>query len=382
MIRTAKTLLELVNSTLPDEFFSDLLVVELAGVLAGPAAGSFFAELGAEVIKVENKKTGGDVTRNWQLPGETTEGPSAYYASANYGKSVRMLDLTDSKDLEELRALIEKADIVLTNHRPHTARKFGLEYADLKRLNPEVIAIQLNGYDDPERPAYDVVLQAETGWISMTGSDADHPAKLPVALIDILAGHQIREAALLALIKRLKTGEGSYVEVTLERASLAALANQATNYLMSGHTAKPIGTLHPNIAPYGEWFATADEKRIVLAVGSEKQFSGLCEVVGKPEWAEDESFRTNFARLENRDTLQSLLHDAIQNFGANDLSEKLNARGVPHGFILPLDEVLESTVAQSMVRTQTIDGRLTKRLSGLAFSPSFLTPPSSDGESA
>src|SRR5690554_1039809 len=105
----AKTLLELVNSTLPDEFFSDLLVVELAGVLAGPAAGSFFAELGAEVIKVENKKTGGDVTRNWQLPGETTEGPSAYYASANYGKSVRMLDLTDAKDLEELRALIEKA---------------------------------------------------------------------------------------------------------------------------------------------------------------------------------------------------------------------------------------------------------------------------------
>ncbi len=363
------------------DFFKDLIVVELAGVLAGPAAGSFFAELGAKVIKVENKRAGGDVTRGWQSPGETSEGPSAYYSSANYAKEIRFLDLTEAADLKTIHDLIAKADIVLANHRERTAKKFQLTYGELSKSNPDLIYIQLDGYVDGDRPAYDVVLQAETGWISMTGIDSSHPAKLPVALIDILAGHQMREATLLALIKRMKTGEGSFVRVTLEQASLSALANQATNYLMSGRVAEPMGTLHPNIAPYGDWFETADGKRLVLAVGSDKQFAALTGVLGHPEWSEDYRFANNNARLHHRRTLTKNLRFAMAKFSGDALAKELDAAGVPYGFVLALDEVLTTPAAKDMVRHEEIEGYPTSRLSTLAYSSSFLKLTSSGGES-
>lgn len=359
------------------DFFKDLKVVELAGVLAGPAAGSFFAELGAKVIKVENKRAGGDVTRSWQAPGESSEGPSAYYSSANYAKEVRLLDLTQPDDLKTLHNLILDADIVLANHRERTAKKFHLTYADLSKSNPGLIYVQLDGYVDGDRPAYDVVLQAETGWISMTGIDSSHPAKLPVALIDILAGHQMREATLLALIKRMKTGKGSFVRVTLEQASLSALANQATNYLMSGRVAEPIGTLHPNIAPYGDWFETADGKRLVLAIGSDRQFAALTKVLGRPEWARDPRFENNNARLCHRKVLAENIAEAMANFSAHRLASELDEAGVPYGFVLKLDEVLFTPAAQAMLRHEEIDGFPTTRLSSLAYSTTFLKPTSS-----
>lgn len=355
-------------------------VVELASVLAGPAAGSFFAELGAHVIKVENKRTGGDVTRGWQTHGESTQGPSAYFCSANFRKEYLPLDLNEENDRQTLKDHLSSADIVLTNHRDSTAEKFGLTYRELTRLRPDLIHIQLDGYVRGDRPAYDVVLQAETGWISMTGTDRDHLAKLPVALIDVLAGHQIKEATLLALIKRMKTGRGSFVRVTLEEASLAGLTNQATNYLMAGHTAKPMGTRHPNIAPYGDAFHTADGKIAVLAVGSDRQFADLARTLGKDELASDDRFADNHARLQHRDRLVAELQDAIGEMTSEELTRAWDAAKVPHGFVRDMEETLNSEAAQDMIREDIIDGHTALRLSSLAFSTDFLSRRASHGE--
>lgn len=352
------------------DFFKDLKVIELAGVLAGPGVGLFFAELGARVLKVENKNVGGDATRTWRLKGEIENGPSAYFSSVNYKKEYLFLDLTDAADSAALLKEIANADMVISNYSSRVAQKLGMDYPTLSKINNSLIYLQLDGFANSRRPAYDVVLQAETGWISMTGH-IDNPSKLPVALIDILAGHQLKEGALLALIHRLKTGKGSLVECNLEQASLAALANQATNYLMNNAVAEPIGTLHPNIAPYGDWFETADRKRIVLAVGSDKQFENLNTVL-ELQLHRDEKFKTNPDRLKYRADLRAELIPAIAKFNLLDLSEKLDGAGVPFGEIKRLDAVLESAAAREMVRTEMQDGRETKRLTGNAFKAGFL----------
>jgi len=351
-------------------FFKELKIIELAGVLAGPGVGLFFAELGARVLKVENKNVGGDATRTWRLAGETPNGPSAYFSSVNYKKEYLFLDLTSAADREKLLEEIASADIVISNYSSRVAQKLGMDYPSLRAVNQELIYLQLDGFANSNRPAYDVVLQAETGWISMTGHP-ENPSKLPVALIDVLAGHQLKEGALLALIHRMKTGEGSLVHCNLEQASLTALANQATNYLMNGAVAEPIGTLHPNIAPYGDWFATSDGKRIVLAVGSDKQFEKLNTVLGL-QLHGDKRFITNPDRLNHRAELREALIPAIAKFNLADLSQKLDAAGVPFGEIKSLDSVLESAAAKAMVRTEMQDGRETKRLSGNAFTAGFI----------
>ncbi len=330
----------------------------------------FFAELGAKVIKVENKKTEGDVTRKWRTPSETTEGVSAYYSAVNYSKQMQLADLSDPDGRARVYTEIQKADIVISNFSEKVATKLKVDFPTLREMNPGLIFLQLDGFADSERPAYDVVLQAETGWISMTGAE-DVPAKLPVALIDILAGHQLKEGALLALIHRLRTGEGSLVRCNLEEASLSALANQATNYLMNGLVATPLGTLHPNIAPYGDWFATMDGKRIVLAVGSDAQFKKLNEILGL-NLHQDTNFSTNPERVKNRQELSRKLTKAIVKIDLESLSANFNKANVPFGVIKSLNDVLEGKTAKSMIRIETIEGRDTIRLSGNAFSSNFL----------
>lgn len=353
-------------------FFKDIKVIELASVLAGPSAGMFFAELGAKVLKVENKAGGGDATRGWRLPGESAEGPSAYFCAINYGKEHIFLDLSLEADRSRLEQAVKDADIVLSNYRDNTAEKLGVSYQRLSQIKPDLIFVQLDGFESHDRPAYDVVLQAETGWISMNGTDAAHIAKMPVALIDVLAGHQMKEAALLALLKRERNGKGSYVRCSLEQSSLAALANQATNYLMNGHVAAPIGTLHPNIAPYGDMFRTCDARQVVLAVGTDGQFAKLCEVLVLSKLPGDARFQTNTGRVNNRAALQAKLAEAMATFELNVLESMLSAANIPYGVVRKLDEVLESPVAQSMVLESEMEGRHTRRLSSITFNPDFL----------
>ncbi len=354
------------------EFFKNLKVIELASVLAGPSAGMFFAELGAKVLKIENKAAGGDATRGWRLPGESADGPSAYFCAVNYGKEHRFLDLRNPEERAELYREVGDADIVLSNYRADTAEKLGVDEAALRHIKPDLIFIQLDGFDASDRVAYDVVLQAETGWISMTGHPEGPVAKLPVALIDLLAGHQMKEAALLALLKKARSGEGSMVRVSLEKSSLAALANQATNYLMGAHVAQPMGTAHPNIAPYGDSFLSADAKRVLLAVGSDAQFAKLCQLLGAPEMAEQTQFASNAQRVIHRKALVGALQPLIAAMTVKDLEAALQREGVPYGVVRSLDEVLQSESAASMMLEAPLEGIMTKRLSGNAFSTDFL----------
>ena len=353
----------------PYQALEGLLVIETAGVLAGPAVGMFFAELGARVVKVENPHAGGDVTRKWKLPSEDPASPvSAYFSSVNWGKEHLFLDLKDAGDRERFDELLRQADVLISNHLAADAEKLGLDRARLQGLNPTLVHGHIKGFaDQPHRPAYDVVLQAETGYISMTGTDPEHLAKMPIALIDVLAAHQLKEGLLVALLQRGRTGQGAYVEVSLEEAALTGLINQASNHLMTGAVAQPIGTLHPNIAPYGELFTCADGGRIILAVGSDAQFTALCAVIGTNGLVTDPRFATNTDRVRNRADLAPELAASLVLHDRKELLARLIPAGVPAGALLRIDEVMATPAAQAMLLESTINGVRTLRVKGNAF---------------
>lgn len=347
----------------------DLLVVETAGVLAGPSVGMFFAELGARVVKLENVRSGGDVTRQWKLPQEDPNAPlSAYFCSVNWGKEHQLIDLKSAEGRRVLDDLLQRADVLITNHLAADAEKLGLDRARLRTLNPRLLHGHIKGFaDQPERPAFDVVLQAETGYISMTGTDGAHLAKLPIALIDVLAAHQLKQGILLALLQRERTGRGAYVEVSLEEAALSGLINQASNNLMAGAVAAPIGTLHPNIAPYGEVFTCADGGRIILAVGSDAQFAALCGVLELQALPTDRRFARNTDRVRERIALSAALAPSFNLRPRGPILNALIEAGVPAGAVRSIDEVMSTPAARAMVLEENIDGVVTRRIRGNAF---------------
>lgn len=350
-----------------------LLVVETASVLAGPAVGMFFAEAGARVVKVENPRQGGDVTRQWKLPTEDENAPaSAYFSSVNFGKEHLLLDLQAAAGRAALDDLLVRADVLITNHLPRHAAKLGLRPERLRELNPALVHGHVLGYPDrPDRAAYDVVLQAETGYLSMTGSDPAHLAKLPVAMIDVLAAHQLKEGLLLALLRRARMGGGAYVEVSLEEAALAGLVNQASNWLMAGHVPAPLGTLHPNIAPYGEMLRCADGGSVVLAVGSDAQFKQLCAVLELAGTASDPRYAHNAGRVLHRTDLAQELAVAAKALMRPDLLARLHSAGVPAGAVMPLDQALGTPAAQRLVLEEMIDGVRTRRIRGNVFRTTY-----------
>ncbi|MBP6391238.1 MAG: CoA transferase [Flavobacteriales bacterium] len=349
---------------------AELLIVETASVLAGPSVGMCFAELGARVVKLENKRTGGDVTRKWKLPEEDPKSSvSAYFSSVNWGKEHLLVDLASPEGRMELDALLREADVLITNHLEEDAMKLGLDRARVRALNPTLVHGHIKGFaQQPTRPAFDVVLQAETGYISMTGNGPDQLAKLPIALIDVLAAHQLKEGILLALWQRERTGRGSFVQVCLEEAALAGLINQASNLLMADHDPRPLGTLHPNIAPYGETFRCADGGMIILAVGSDAQFSALCATLGTADLVFDPRFARNAERVRNRTELADPLGAAVRERSRPELLEALARAGVPAGQVNTVREALNSPIAHAMRLESSIDGRSTARLRGNVFS--------------
>ncbi len=353
-------------------FFKDIKVVELASVLAGPLAGSFFAELGARVVKIENKNAGGDVSRSWKLPEEAIKStPSAYYHSANYGKEFHFLNLNDADDYNLLLDEIESADIIISNYQKTTAQKLNIDIDTILSKYPGIIFIQLNAfdYDDP-RPGYDLVMQAEAGYISMCG-DGDTLAKMPVAMIDIIASHQIKEAALIALLHKQQTGEGSIMHVSLYQSALSGLINQATNFLMEGHVARPIGTKHPNIAPYGDVFSTSDGKLIMLSIGSDVQFSKFVDLLGLSMPAE---FKTNIDRLKNRVALNVFIRQQAIKFSAAYIIEKLEHNGIPFAFVKNMREVFEDVHSQAAVLENDIENSHGKYIRSVAFTGKQFSP--------
>ena len=351
------------------ELFADLKVVELAGVLAGPAVGMFFAELGATVLKVENPSNHGDITRSWRLESENKNAQSGYYSSVNYSKTIIWADLKNADDFEKVLHHIASADVVISNFKPSSAIQLGLDAVSLRKKYPKLIYAQISGYGIAnETPAFDVVLQAEAGFMYINGEAESTPLKMPIALIDILAAHQLKEAILIALLQRSKTGFGATVHVSLYNAALSSLANQATNYLMGGEIPRRMGSLHPNIAPYGETFYANDGKAIVLAVGNDKQFESLCKCLKLEGGIVSSLFKNNNLRVQNRIKLGVILEEAFSKYDSTTLLKLLKNNNVPCGAIRSMDEVLNNETAQKLVLSETLkDGQITKRMATAVF---------------
>ncbi|SDY33094.1 CaiB/BaiF CoA transferase family protein [Hymenobacter psychrophilus] len=333
-----------------------LRVLELASVLAGPQVGQFLAELGADVLKIE--APAGDVTRTWRTPAEAPDAPiSAYFSAANWGKTSRVLDLTAATGRAELHALAARADIVLASYKPGDAAKLGADYATLAALNPRLLYGSITGYGpESSRAGYDAVLQAETGFMHLNATGPGQPAqKMPVALIDLLTAHQLKEALLLALYQRERTGRGTLLEVSLHDSALASLANQATSWLVTGHEPQPLGSGHPSIVPYGTVYTAADGTRLLLAVGSDGQFRQLCTVLEQPAWATDARFSTNPARVAHRQQLEELLRRRIAQVSGAELLAELEKRVVPAGAVRTVGEALTQPAAPAMLLPPTAD---------------------------
>jgi crotonobetainyl-CoA:carnitine CoA-transferase CaiB-like acyl-CoA transferase len=337
-----------------------LKVIELASVLAGPATGMFFAELGAKVIKIENPKTNGDITRQWRLECENkTSEYSAYYASVNYGKEVLFIDISTTEGQLQVKELLKDADIVICNFKSGDAEKYQLDAHSLHLLNPMLIYASISGFGQADkRTAFDVVLQAESGFMGMNGTTESGPVKMPVALIDILAAHQLKEGILLTLLQREKNKKGAIVEVSLYDAAIASLANQASNWLNQNYIPSPIGSLHPNIAPYGESFVTADNKLLVLAIGNDKQFKTLCQILNIEKIAESSLYSNNHNRVKNRTKLAQLIAKEINKFHAKKIADLLINNQVPAGIIKNLDAVFEEESAKQLILTDPIGKRV------------------------
>lgn len=333
-------------------------VLELASVLAGPLAGAALAERGAQVTKVERPPLG-DVTRSWKTNGESKDSiTSAYYASANGNKKVVWQDLKTEEGQRWLQEALASHDVVIENFKTADLPSFGLEPKTLAQRHPHIVHVRLIGFEgQPQRLAYDVVVQAETGFMHMNGSKGAPPTRMPVALMDVLASHQIRMAALEGLLARSEGKTGFFAEVSLEASGLSALVNQATNHLNVGASPTRNGGLHPNIAPYGDVLNCRDGF-VVLAVGNNRQFAALCRALGEFKWAEDDRFATNYLRVQNRNDLMPLLQSAAGEFEKADLMTRLTAAAVPAGLVKSMDEVFQAGTNASKALISNDDGQV------------------------
>lgn len=337
--------------------FEGLRILELANVLAGPSVGQFFAELGAQVIKIENPRTRGDVTRSWRLSSEKDEWTnSAYFSAVNSGKYSVGLDLKNANHFKVFLELVSKSDMLISSYKPGDAEKLSIDYKSLKSVNSKLIYGQITGYGkDNPKVGYDAILQAETGFMFMNGEVGGKSLKMPVALIDILAAHQLKEALLIAYIHLLKSGEGSNVSVSLLDTAISSLANQATNYLIAKHNPVKMGAEHPNIAPYGSMFTCKNGEQIVLAIGNDQQFKTLCSIIGIAEIAEQKEFVTNAERVKNRSKLNTILQKAIQNLVFEDVIHLLNQQKIPAGKLQSVAEVFDSGIANHLLLKSNLE---------------------------
>ncbi|HAT7769223.1 TPA: CoA transferase [Legionella pneumophila] len=345
-----------------------LKVIDLSSVLAGPSVGTFFAELGASVVKIEHP-VHKDVTRTWKLPGEDPHSEiSAYFASVNFGKDYLFLDLMKEEDYLCFLNLIAEADILIMNFKKGDDIKLRVQDDHLHSINPRLIIGKINGYgEESDRVAYDLVLQGESGFMSINGTQDSGPVKMPVALIDVLAAHHLKEAILLALYHREKNGKGRVVSVSLYDAAVSSLVNQASNYLMTGQVPQRIGSLHPNIAPYGELFQTSDGALIVLAIGSDRHFVKLCNILGLKDLPGKDEFRHNQNRVRNRKQLAALIAEQTEKLQSSELLEMLHRENIPAGKIMDLKDVFDNERAKSLIRKEVIDDVPTARVTSVVF---------------
>ena len=347
---------------------SKLNVLDLSTVLAGPSVATFFGELNANVTKVEHPLNK-DVTRSWKSKNEKKESKtSAYFSSVNYKKKYLTLDLTKDNSRKKLDQLLINTDILITNFKRSSEKKLNLIPEELQKKFPGLIHGRISGFgDDSDRIAYDLIIQAESGLMSINGNQTDPPTKLPIAFVDILAAHQLKEGILLSLLEKQKTGTGNIVSVSLYDSAICSLANQASNFLMLNENPKRMGSLHPNIAPYGEIFTTKDEKMITFAIGTNKHFGSLCNFLMLEYLQTDNQFSSNQQRVVNRKILAKILQDKISTVSSNAILKELKSLHVPVAEIKSFDEVFKQKEALNHVRKEIIDNEETYRVSSIAF---------------
>jgi crotonobetainyl-CoA:carnitine CoA-transferase CaiB-like acyl-CoA transferase len=325
---------------------SGIRVIELARILAGPWAGQLLADLGAEIIKIENPK-GGDDTRSWGPPfvkGKDGENLSAaYYHSTNRGKRSVALDFSEPEGAETLKKLIATADVLIENFKVGGLRKYGLDYESVKALNPRLVYCSITGFGQTgpyaPRAGYDFIIQGIGGLMSITGEPGREPQKVGVAVSDIFTGLYSVIAIQAALRHAEKTGEGQYIDMALLDTQCSILGNQNLNYLVSGRAPVQMGNAHMNIAPYE--VLPVKDGHIILAVGNDGQFQRFCGALGIPELAQDPDFATNPARVANRVRLRERLVAELSSREKGPLLAVLEKATVPASPINTIAEMFE-----------------------------------------
>ena len=330
---------------------SHVKVLDLSRILAAPWAGQILADLGAEVVKVERPGVGDD-TRSWGPPflkdaeGKDTR-EAGYYLAVNRGKRSVTVSLDKPEGQKIVRELAQWADIVLENYKAGTLERYGLDQASLRKLNPGLIYCSVTGFGQTgprrDQPAYDFLIQAMGGLMSVTGERDGQPGggpqKVGVPIVDLMTGMYTAVSVLAALVRRNETGVGDNIDIAMLDVQVATLANQAMNYLVSGKTPTRNGNAHPNIQPQ-DVYACSDGD-VIRVVGNDSQFGKLCQVLGHPEWAEDERYNANAPRVRNIESLSALLRAEFAARTRADLIAALDAAGVPCGAINSVPEVFE-----------------------------------------
>ena len=325
-------------------------VLDLSRVLAGPWAGQVLADLGATVIKVERPGVGDD-TRVWGPPflkaenGEQTR-EACYFLAANRGKQSVTIDISTPDGQELVRKLAAQADIVLENYKVGTLTRYGLAYEDLKAVNPAIIYCSVTGFgqDGPlaDLPAYDFMIQAMGGLMSVTGERDGQPGggpqKVGMPIMDLMTGMWAAVGVLAALARRNESGEGEFIDLAMLDVMVATIANQGMNYLVSGKTPQRMGNKHPNIQPQDVFQCT--DGQMVLAVGNDGQFASFCQAMNRPDPASDPRFTTNSSRVVNLVALMEILVQEIGKRSRAECIDALRAHGVPCGPINTIPEIL------------------------------------------
>jgi crotonobetainyl-CoA:carnitine CoA-transferase CaiB-like acyl-CoA transferase len=364
-----------------DRALADLRILDFSRVLAGPLATMVLADLGATVIKVE-RPGGGDETRAWGPPFDAA-GHATYFQAVNRNKHNVVLDLADPAGQARARELAAGADVVVENFRPGVMRRLGLDDEALRAANPALVYCSITGFGagpGATLPGYDLLVQALGGLMSITGEADGEPQKVGVAIVDVVAGLFASVGILAALRHRDRTGEGQRIEVDLLSSLLAGLVNQASAYAGAGVVAGRMGNAHPSIAPYA-LFQAADGE-LALAVGNDRQFAALCEVLGVPELAGDARFETNPHRVEHRDELREALERALAARPAAEWTERLREVGVPAGKVndiagaFALAEALDLDPIVEIARANAAPARTTRNPIRLSRTPArYATAP-------
>ncbi len=311
---------------------SGLRVVDFSRVLAGPFGTMLLADFGAHVTKVERPGTGDD-TRSWGPP-FGPDGQATYFQAINRNKASVVLDLHDPEDAAHALTLAAGADVVVENFRPGLMERFGLGYDDVRARNPGVVFCSITGFGrgtGAALPGYDLLVQALSGFMSVTGDPAGEPQKAGVAVVDVMAGLFATVGILTALRHREATGEGQRVEVDLLRSALAGLVNLSAEFTVAGVVPERMGNAHPSIAPYT--LLPCAEGELIVAVGTDRQFASLCTILGDAGLADDPRFASNRARVEHRDALRDALVRRLAARPATEWARALTEARVPAGLV-------------------------------------------------